>query len=214
MDDFKPERSIQIAIAAVFGVVLAAVVLRPFWLYTEVAAAWAQAVMSVAAISVSAGLWYSDRRRLAETARQRQAVTDFKVASSCLQPIAALAELARRLMVSAEVAKLNADANGTMTFDPRAHALSTAAQIQIHAEGCSPALEADLLAIASFARRYAVEVERRCGMRRDEAGQSIPWMTTRNWAEIEPLLISCQSRAHQVAERFRELLKTPPNFAN
>lgn len=213
MDKFNFERTLSLCVAVVCGLILAVVTNAPSWATSEVAAAWAQAVFSVAAILASARLWQADRERGVRQRLDDQQISDFRTAVLHLPLMVGALNAIKRIYKSCDHADAVDPDGYWLSFNPAAEALEPVAGIVEELKGCSPPLEADALAAAAWARQYIHQVGMRLSYSTDdEYGNRSPGITRESWAVCEPALAGARHRLTLTVARLQLILGSPPDL--
>ncbi len=213
MDKFNFERMLSLCVAVVCGVVLAVITNAPSWATSEVAAAWAQAIFSVAAILASARLWQADRERVVLERLQDQQIADFRTAVLHLSLMVDALIAIKRIYALCDHADAIDPEGYWLSFNPAAQALEPVAGIVEELKGCSPLLAVDALAAAACARQYIHQV----GMTLaysidDDYGSRSPGITREGWAVCEPALAGARHRLTLTVARLQLILGSPPDL--
>jgi hypothetical protein len=204
----------MLAIAIICGIVIAVVTGAPEWATSEVAAAWGQAILSVAAILASASLWRADRERERRERRQRQEIADFRVAVLHSPLFTASQSAIAGLFMQAGIGEAYPSTREGFDLHLSTDLLEPLANIVTELEGCSPPLEADALAAAAWARQYIHQAARRQGHRQDAIGSPIYTVTYENWAVLKPALEGAMHRVLLTLQRMQEILDSPPDLSD
>jgi hypothetical protein len=212
MEKFNLERVLPLSLASICGVVLAVVTGAPQWAGSEVAAAWTQAIFSVAAILASTRLWQADKERIARERRQQQQIADFRVAVMHLPLLVAAMDAIDQIYVRVNRANDMARGGDWLEFAPNERALEPLANIVDELKGCSPPLEADALAAASWARQYIHQVQLRVGFTTHPSGQRLHGMKPVDWEACAGALFGAKYRAGITVGRLQVILESPPDL--